>query len=212
MGHTLPMWVMQVIKIIGSCGSHGLLGKCSSYKSCKSNRSCRSLPSGGSLWDPWLLSAAALSAPYFESPFWCRAKQQGRCNNMVSCVLAGIYAWSELLWKYLIVFFYLNCVESLCGSAPVKLCVCDAASPWSQRPSPDSQWGHTDHMGNAGKNSFHAGNAGQTSHQNMQVTLVMLFLQVFKYLSFWVSESLDIWVSESLNLWILSCLVLSSQV
>ena len=28
-----------------------------------------------------------------------------------------------------------------CGSASLKLCVCDAASPWSQSPSPDSQCG-----------------------------------------------------------------------
>ena len=52
---------------------------------------------------------------------------------------AGNYAWSELLWKYSMFFFFLFCGITGCGSASLKLCVCDAASPWSQSPSPDSQ-------------------------------------------------------------------------
>ena len=37
------------------------------------------------------------------------------------------------------VFFFAFGGITGCGSASPKLCVCDTASPWSQRPSPDSQ-------------------------------------------------------------------------
>ena len=44
---------------------------------------------------------------------------------------AGINAWSELNWKYSMI--------TCCGSVSPKLCVCDAAYPWSQTPSPHSK-------------------------------------------------------------------------
>ena len=58
--------------------------------------------------------------------------------DKVSGVLAGLYAWSELIWKYSTFFFAFGGITR-CGSASLKLCVCDAALPWSQRPLPDSQ-------------------------------------------------------------------------
>ena len=42
--------------------------------------------------------------------------------------LVDIHSFSSLFW-----------VITGCGSASLKLCVCNAASPWSQSPSPDSQ-------------------------------------------------------------------------
>ena len=57
----------------------------------------------------------------------------------VSGVLTGIYAWSEILWKYSIVFFFAFGGITGCVSASLVLCVCDAASHWSQRPFPESQ-------------------------------------------------------------------------
>ena len=41
-----------------------------------------------SLWDPWLLSVAALSAPCFESLFWCRATQPGRFKYIARSILS----------------------------------------------------------------------------------------------------------------------------
>ena len=55
-----------------------------------------------------------------------------------SGVQAGINAWSELLWKYSMIFFAFVGI-TCCGSASLKRCVCDAAYPWSQSPSPHSQ-------------------------------------------------------------------------
>ena len=52
---------------------------------------------------------------------------------------AGIYAWSELIWRYSMIYFAFVGI-TCCGSASLKLCVCDAAYPWSQSPSPHSQW------------------------------------------------------------------------
>ena len=37
------------------------------------------------------------------------------------------------------IIFFLFCRITGCGLASLKLCVCNAASPWSQSLSPDSQ-------------------------------------------------------------------------
>ena len=55
------------------------------------------------------------------------------------CGQAAMYAWSQLLGKYFIILFGF-CGITGCGSASLKLCFCNAASPWSQSPSPNSQW------------------------------------------------------------------------
>ena len=48
-------------------------------------------------------------------------------------------SWSQDLWGFTIPFC-LFCGITDCGSASLKLCVCNAASPWRQSSSPDSQW------------------------------------------------------------------------
>ena len=45
-----------------------------------------------------------------------------------------------VLWAYSNIFVSF-CGITGCGSASLKLCVCNVASPWSQSPSPDSQCG-----------------------------------------------------------------------
>ena len=57
---------------------------------------------------------------------------------MVSGGQSGIYARCELLWKYSMIFFAFDGI-TWCGSASLKLFAYDAAYPWSQIPSPDSQ-------------------------------------------------------------------------
>ena len=52
---------------------------------------------------------------------------------------AGTYAWSVRIWKFAMFFVAFSGITG-CGSASLKLCVCFAASPWSQSPSLDSQW------------------------------------------------------------------------
>ena len=65
----------------------------------------------------------------------CRARK-----TRVSGGQADIYAWSQLLGGYSIIFL-IFCWITGCGSASLKLCVSNAASPWSPCPFPDSQCG-----------------------------------------------------------------------
>ena len=60
--------------------------------------------------------------------------------SLVSGGQADIYAWSHLLWGYSMIFSSF-CGITGCGSASLKLCICNVASPWSQSPFPDSQCG-----------------------------------------------------------------------
>ena len=49
--------------------------------------------------------------------------------------MPGLSCFGNIPWFFL-AFGGITC----CGSASLKLCVCDAAYPWSQSPSPHSQW------------------------------------------------------------------------
>ena len=127
------------------------------------------------LWDPWLLSAAAPPAPFFQSLFKADPHSQTEANKeerlfcsitryklkasgvtyitslpcrtrstRVSGGHGDIYAWLQLLGGYSITFVSF-CGITGCGSASLKLCVCNAASHWSQNPSTDSQgWSQCD--------------------------------------------------------------------
>ena len=63
------------------------------------------------------------------------------CSARQTSVRSGqgdIYAWSQLLEEYSLKFFAFAEITG-CGSASLKLCICYAASTWSQNPSPDLQ-------------------------------------------------------------------------
>ena len=48
--------------------------------------------------------------------------------------MSGLSCFSNIPW-----FFFAFGGITGCGSASLKLCFCDAAHPWSQSPSQDSQ-------------------------------------------------------------------------
>ena len=125
------------------------------------------------LWNSWLLFAAALPAStmlwetFFRQTHTARHRQINRKNYPAwfqgTCLLL-LKSWTWLhsqevlgrdrssvigsvlmlglscLGDISLFFFSFNGITG-CGSASLKLCVCNAASPWSQSTSPDSQCG-----------------------------------------------------------------------
>ena len=52
--------------------------------------------------------------------------------------MPGLSCFGNIPWLFLCI-----CEITGCGSASLKLCANNAASPWSQSPAPDSQWEHS---------------------------------------------------------------------
>ena len=53
------------------------------------------------------------------------------CSALLGDIPCFCFAFGDITW---------------CGSASLKLCVCNAASPWSQSTSPDSHCGRHDNF------------------------------------------------------------------
>ena len=74
----------------------------------------------------------------FLCPNWlihCHAVLVKQRPVVISLVfMPGVGCFWNIPW-----FFFTSCGITVCDSACLKLCACDAAYPWSQSPSPNSQ-------------------------------------------------------------------------